>query len=687
MATLPQFSDEENASMVGMDEQFENLIQERMEKVPDGDEEAATREKKNIGGLVTEPAAPKGLYSQYSPSQLDTLFNTISSPASSGTRKTNALAALSSTPEWQAEVDRIAREIVPRRDDAIKRVIDNQNALATAEGEAVQLAKTRGQLVAERIREDAAQKQRVAADTAGYVARKGLDTEDYNSIVNQQAIENVNLFYKMRETQDAIAEKTSVNFLDDPATWLLNQFTVGDDVAEFNKAASRYNLNNKFIDESASQIVAVRNANAGKIAANSAREVDLLATEALVAAEETAVKSKIQLLKAQGASEKEIQDIQDKATQRILAIEQRDTQNEARERAQQFKEDEAKERKLRIAVVEAQLTNTKLDAARIKAANAELAELKLAEKQAKQKEDERFAKGMAAAGHPEINSRAEWEKMPTQFKKDTEALVSSGGDLLAEDVPGIVKNARYIQAGLRSGDQEKILAIKSQYPPQQIKLLQSVLALADEAEKQVQLQEKASHTTLKDKARAEAINDVVVDKYKAMAADPENYKYPINGEPTNYYAAPPLKTLAQNPSLASNKVARAVDEFSKVNPGIKEITSVQALGLLVNTMEKNRPGGLPPENISTVAKDINSFYRSVADKNNEDMKFSKYSLPDQASYPVKYKGKSYDLTNPEQTHQILLAIYGQRIARAWLPKAPLPANLQRDLSQLEESKE
>lgn len=687
MATLPQFSEEENSSMVGMDEQFESLIQERMEKVPDGDEEAAAREKKNIGGLIADPGAPKGLYSQYSPSQLDTLFNTISSPASSGTRKTNALAALSSTPEWQAEVDRIAREIVPRRDDAIKRVIDNQNAIAAATGEADQLAKTRGQLAAERIREDAAQKQRIAADVAGYVARKGLDTEDYTSIVNQQAIENVNLFYKMRETQDAIAEKTAVNFLDDPATWLLNQFTVGDDVAEFNKAANRYNLNNKFIDESAAQIAAVRNANAGKIAANSAREVELLATEALVAAEETAVKSRIQLLKAQGASEKEITDIQDKATQRILAIEQRDTINENKRLDREFREKQEQDRQLQIRERELRLKEGNFTLEQRRKAEAELAELKLADKKAKEADNERIAKGMAATGHPEITTREQWDKMPAQFKKDTLALVSSGGDLLAEDVPGVLKNAKYIQAGLRSGDPDKILAIKSQYPPQQIKLLQSVLALADEAEKQVDLQAKKTHTTLKEKDKAEAINDIVVDRYKAMAADPENYKYPINGEPTNYYAAPPLKTLIQNKELAGNKVTKAVGDFADANPGIKEITSVQALGLLVNTMEKNRPGGLPPENISTVAKDINSFYRSVADNNNRDMKFSKYSLPDQTSYPVKYKGKSYDLTNPEQTHQILLAIYGQRFARAWLPKAPLPANLQRDLSKLEESKE
>jgi len=639
------------------------------------------------GEINLADSGNRGLQAQFSGSQIDTLFNTVFSPASSGTRKTNALAALSSTPEWQAAVGDIAKDIIPNRDAAIKRSIDTHNAVAQANGEVIQLAKTSGQLEAQRIQEDAAQKQRVAADVAGYVARKGLDTEDYNSIVNQQAVENVNLYYKMRETQDAIAEKTAVNFLDDPATWLLNQFTVGDDVAEFNKAASRYNLNNKFIDESAAQIIAVRNANAGKIAANSAREVEIMATQALVKAEEDAVKARIQTLVSQGASEKEIQKIQDDAAQRILTIEQRDTVNENKERDREFRKAQAEEASLARREREERLKDASLTRQQRAKIQEELDAIRLREKKAKEKADEDVARAMRLVGRPDITTEEEWNKQPAAFKAATQAVKSSGGELLSDDIPGIVKHAKYIQAGLRSTDEKIRAETKAEYPPQQIKLLQSILSFAEQAKEQVETQAKKTGKTLKEKELDAEVNALVVANYKRMAAEPEKYTVSINGEPTNYYAAPPLKTLAANPSMSGNKVARAVDEFSKANPGIKEITSIQALGLLVNTMEKKRDSALPPENISNVAKDINTFYRSVADANNRDMKFSKYSLPDQTSYPLIYKGKSYDLTKPEQTHQILLAIYGQRIARAWLPKAPLPANLQRDLSQATETQE
>lgn len=550
-----------------------------------------------------------------------------------------------------------------------------QVILAQAEKLALQTAEEQKKVL--QARQLAAQKK--ADDAAGDLNRRSINTSDPNALANIYAIQNTEDIKRYFSLKDEVDKVAATSFFEDPAGWILGQFTVGDQVAQANSLASTINTKNNYIRDAAGVSAAIQNANAGKIASVSAAETEALANIAAIDAIKESGKAQIAAAEARGATAKELYNINANIANQLVAQENRGYAEQERMFAaedRRKRDAEAREQKILAAEQRIEEAKSRGLARQETIARTQLLNLqteremadKAEKKKTKEERDTEIRNAGAAAGIS-IPDEAAFRRMTKKEQDILDTLVKSGGRILGDTPSEVLEVAKYIQRNLSSPLPENATpgqiatkeAVMKSYPAPQVELIRGMEKMWTRAYNLEMKKPGAKDAT----ARA-AADSYVKQEFENQRLDPTSGSGRVIDGEGNVYGIPPLREyVAVSPSLSGTPVGKIVTDLATKAPDLKinEKTVLLALGKEVYNKRMN---------ISDAAKALSDFYSKAVANVNRTMDYEKFGMKKLEDIPVTVAGQRLNLLKPEDaTIAIIRESYrmGSRSVNPFLPGA------------------
>jgi len=536
----------------------------------------------------------------------------MNSPASSGRTKLNATSAT---------LDELMKSLQQQGEAAISATQNESNVETTTTRANQQAIMMGAEEQSKILRAKQITAQRKATDITNFITREGINTEDVDSLVNQYAIQNKNDVQRFLQLKQTIDRKANTSFLTDPTGWLVNQFTLGDDVNQAQQLAGQINGRNQFIEATAHTSIAVQNANAGKIASISADETTALTKQAQLQAIRDSGAAELKSAKEQGANAKDIYNIQANMAGHIAQVVERGQRDDAALRAEEDRNQVRKDN-LELRRQQAIQSQDSHAIAMIQKENAILIQeenlLKKKRMEQEQKDKNDSIQRAGALVGMNIPDEAAYNKLTVNEKKIIEPIILSGGEVLGKNPSDIVQILPFINQKAKSipeGSGRELFS--AQYPQEQKDLLNGMTEMFNrEYNKRIGNKEKP------ESAIAEA-NSYVKGEYELQrqtAATANKNK--IDRGLGNVYDIPDLPTLIKNmPSESGTPVGKVVAQIAATNPDLVKLGKIDEHTLLLGLGEEIRKGTL---NIADAGKSVAQFYTKTIENNNNKMNYTRY---------------------------------------------------------------
>ncbi len=562
------------------------------------------------------------------------LAKQISSPIMSKDARTAALAEATGRPGIADEFNRVLNQLKPQMETAIENRRRIAQEEADAEGNLGMLQSTKGELAAQVVRDQDAENKRKDADKYGFVALSGVDNSQADSVARQVTAANVQMFKTLTPLGDQIRGMQATSFLDNPIDWLNAQFQLPGLAGKYNAIAGKINEGDQFVKSQVALADAVNNANAGKLATKSTEEVERLAQQKVIDANISAQQAAINSAKLRGASEKEIQTIQDSYKNTIIALSQKEFNNTEQLLNDEERRKRNEETDLRKKVLMGELLSKE--------------EAKRAALEEQKDKDARAANAASAIGMGGIKTFKDIEKMPAEKKKVLATSYASNGETIAKDPVELANVWKYVQGGL--GDPNLRDSLGTLYTPAQRQLVKDALVQIQSEKDTV---EKAGG---KGEVLADTVNAKVTEHFTNMKNNPES-----GGK--NFYSPPNLVEYSKN--LPGNLAAIAAQETGPV--AAKSGKAVDTAQILTTLSQQAAANSI---NVSKAAEDVVKMYSAIVKTTNDTMRFSRVGLPDQDNYMVKINNVSYDMLNAASVTRAMLKMRSAEFLDKYLSTSP-----------------
>lgn len=593
------------------------------------DPESVMTAQQNLQGLEKEPISVPDL------SQIITL---PTSPAV----KRNAIASGLDGGGRLSEVltDRL-NNIIPESEAAKESYRQNSNIIQAMLADKIQTRQQMAKLTSEQVLLSQSYAAMKAQEAAGIIQRGGVDVGDINSAVNVAAIQQPDLYLQMNSLKKEIQKKSQASFLDDPTTWLMNQFTVGDDVKKHNQLADQFNQNESFISSAPAAIRTAIDSNAPKFTAMSSLEAQNLAQQRLISAQTDIADIQSEAAKAGIQTTKDLQGINTAATGQLLTAETRSLAEKDRALAAQDRarnmdrlDEESKDR----AFQRGELLKIAKD-------NAEVRRLKDEQKQ-DELETQRKRDSYVAAALPgyNITTEKQLKALPPKQRAQLEGIVNSYDESLGYAKLGatpvdVLSNAQ----GMR-----KSFVGANSYQQQ---MVESMAVIAKKYETDTTTQ------GMKPEEIALNKNKAILKDIKLWQDNPTTLG-PVmrDGEQWKAYNVAPIIETASRSSMAGNKFAQELVKLNSTLPPGTDVSASMALTSLAKDAVANK-------NISQIAKDVSEFYQYGLLVNNLTLTPDRFALPKQETFNVPLKTgvfggtQKYDLASQKGATLALAQMY------------------------------
>lgn len=565
------------------------------------DPESVALARKTLGGLANEQGA-----STIDPSDLIQLKMT---PGVSPAAQRNAVAAGYQSPELAARLSKIDANANAAEADIRARNTVIDSILAAKQMTAQQIAENDAEL----IRTKQLQQSMTAAEWSAYLSRAGVNTSQVDQLVNVAAGEQLADYQRMMALKKQIQAKAAVSFFDDPVDFIMNQLTVGDDVAEHNAVVAQFNQRENFIKSAASTASLVRDANAGKIAATTNAEATVLARKAALTAQQKELDLAEEREKLGIATTKDIQTIQQAATSQLAGAENRVVNQEDRAALRIREELEAKDR---LLIAQQRVKMAKDEDERRAAAAA----VKKEEAEQQATRDARIAKALGPSY--KITTEKQLKAQSPKRRAELERVLSVFDEELGYPV---FETPIEALASITSSNRAATVTNSTQQ-----QFLQTVSKLKVDTEN-VNKEKKGEELTRQ-------VNTVLEKRVDEWQKNPTTAGPPTSsGENWKLFKIQPLDQLAKNsPSLAGNKVSVEVNLLKAALPSGTEITPQMVLESMAKKLAAS--GG---KDISTLATETAQFFQQGLAANNALLQPERFGFSPQTSYRIPVPSSTF----------------------------------------------
>lgn len=570
------------------------------------------------------------------PTDLSQIIQLPTSPAT----KRNAIATGLDTPGVADALTRRISGIDQQANDAQAEIQKNSNMLQSILSGQQTTIQELGQNKAAIVREQQLQAEKKANSAAGFIQRAGIDIDQIDSAINTAATQQPGLYLQMNDLKKQIQAKSQVSFLDDPTTWLMNQFTVSDDVKKHNQLADQFNQNESFISSAPAAANTAINANAAKYTAMTNAEAQDLARQKELEAKGEQAKLQAEAVKQGISSTEAIQKIQQGATSQLSAAENRSLNQQDREdqRARQAQLDV--ENKTRKDILDSQ--------------NVELKDQRLArmKEQARSAEDQAARDDMVrrafAGSGMNITTEKELNRLPPKQKATAMNIFTSydgeAYSVLGASPVDVLSNMKGMNQSVGTG---------GAYENKEQKTLALVMKkFGDDFDAQAAT---IAPQAQKPEEKAAAKNAYIQTQFKQFQANPTVSGPTLpDGEKWKAFDTLPIGDIATRPSLAANKFAIETNILKSTIPQGTEVTPSMVISSLAAKAMDNK------DVLNQSAKDISDFYKQAITYNNTVLKPDRFGLPIQETFNVPLPtgalggNNKYNLASPKDAYAALI---------------------------------
>lgn len=451
-------------------------------------------------------------------------------------------------------------------------------------------------------------------------ASYGGNPDDVSFIMNKLAAEWQSTEAQRMQALDVVTKKQSVNFFDDPLTWLSNKLTVNTDIAQYNdleeKSNALYDQLEKINTLNSSTAQSMKAIAQTQTAATVAATTDLAAQKATIAAKTASIQGLLYNVKG----------VQD-----VTQMGQEQVDNSVKAAQTSIAAGHLAVAQAQLAVSEKELTMK--------------ADLYAEETKQKQQQDATDAfvadttnKGRAALGLPPLPPA----KIFAMFKLGGEV-----GDSLKH---------QYTAGAMTDAIGKPIIAASSGTAARVLATASSPLATTNPAVKPVvDLLEGSYQSARNPQAAAQlginpkdvstldnAVSGIVQQRVLAMG---QNIK---PGDASNIFQAPPLTALATLKSVQQNPVYTKVLE-PQIKAGMAETDPNKIISLTVDAINQNKIS------LNDAAVGISGLFQAAAVSNTATRDYTRFGIAPQATYNTMLNGTGVfggstkiDLTNKAQ---------------------------------------
>lgn len=518
------------------------------------------------------------------------------------TTKTNAVAAGLNTPGIREEYARRlggATSAAEQEKAQIAKETDMLTSiLSDAQTSAAQLAENKANIIREQ------QKQRVmlANEHARSLSLRGINTSDVNALVNTSAVDQLNRYQSMMQLKDEISNDLAPVFFEDPVGWLFGQLDAPGKIKQHNAIAMKYNATDEYINSSAAAAAHVRDANAGKIAAMTGTEAELLAQNQVLEAQKDLAKLKEDAIKAGREGRKEGKAIEDKLTTQLregIVLQNAEEQHAWQRDIKEYTIAAAKEQR-DLAIQQKKLA--------IKAME-EKADVEERQRQMREAADARVK---AALGDYGVNSVKDLQSKSAKDKAQYEKILQLYDDQQGKVIYGatpqdVLTNTKNIGGKVLTPEQQLIVkSWQSGVEPAMAKTLGKP---------------KEEHDAI--------INKQLMGMVDAWKADPMNKGPIVGGQTVKLFNVPPLEEIAKMPSLGGNPAAIKVTQLASATGGSVPINQ----DMLVTALAQDLKQG-DSAKVTEYAKALSEFYKVGLSGVNKSLDLEKIGIKPLNSFPA-----------------------------------------------------
>ena len=451
-------------------------------------------------------------------------------------------------------------------------------------------------------------------------ASYGGNPDDVSFIMNKLASQWQDTEAQRMQALDVVTKKQSVNFFDDPLTWLSNKLTVNTDIAQYNdleeKSNALYDQLEKINTLNTSTAQSMKAIARTQTAATVEATADLAAQNATIAAKNASIQGL--LYNAKG-----LQDITNMGQQQVS-----NTVQGAQVAIAQG----------HLAVAQAQLAVSEKELSM-------KADLYAEETKQKQMQDETDAfvadqtnKGRAAMGLPPLPPA----KIFAMFKLGGEV----GESLKHQYTAGAMSAAigKPIIAS-STGTTARVLATANSPLATTNPAVKSVVDLLENSYQNARNPQNAVQLGINPKDVSTLDNAVSGIVQQRVAAMGQNIK---PGDASNIFQAPPLSALATLKSVQQNPVFTKVLQ-PQIQAGMAETDPNKIISITVDAVHQGKIS------LNDAAVGISGLFQSAAALNTSTKDFTRFGIAPQATYNTMLNGTGVfggstkiDLTNKAQ---------------------------------------
>lgn len=532
------------------------------------------------------------------PTDLSQIITLPTSPSA----KRNAIASGLEGPYSKELTNQIAN-IVPEAEAQKQEIRNNSNVMQSFFGDQINSAKNLANLKSQEVllkQQHAAER---TAEAAGIIQRSGIDIGDINSTVNQAAMTLPSLYLQMDSLKKDIEAKSNTSFLESPVDWIMNQFTVSDDVRKHNQLAQRYNQAEEFVKSAPAAIRTAIDSNAPKYSAMSNAEAQNLAEQQRIIAEDKVAKLQEEAIKNGVATAKDIRTVERQKTADLLTAETRSINLSDK----MLREKEAEQKNS----INALIRERELEDKTARAAARKTVE-----------DDKDFLNqriSLAIGPTLGIQTIDEYKRLTGPKKKLAENMIESYTD------------ERGVKLGVNPVDTLSVMQIAGPRAIEneaQGKMMSVVKMWSDEWKNSAEgVQAKLQGKKPEDIAQMQ--NQYINSKMNSWMNNPSTQGPALpTGESWKGFNIPPIVDTASQASLGSNKFAIETNLLNSTLPSGVPVTPEMVLTSLAAKSMND------PKMLNQSAKDIAEFYKYGVGVVNQTLKPDRFGLPTFEKFPV-----------------------------------------------------
>lgn len=437
----------------------------------------------------------------------------------------------------------------------------------------IESVRKQGELSATVKLDEYQQQAQKAGETSAFLSKLGINTSDLDSIVAGIATDMSDEFKQSQEMRANIDAKRSVGLFDDPMSFLLNQFTLPQDIKNHNAVIQKMASQKDFVDKASSIASNIQQVNAAKF-------------------------TTVSMTGAQAAADL----AREQATSKTLEINDKILSLDYNKQIQTLSAINA-----RISSLDQQ------EAAADKAGQREDLANKKARDDERQILDDNLVRVAGKTLGMNIPDRKTLDKMPKDSKEAIEHIMANDG--------GIGKDPLESWAVLARGNYNNM--------PPAVQYQRNILDTAKQQAEDI-IRKDPSMKTANPKQIQERVSTEMTGILNKAWVDP-NYslRTSIGGVVNNPYHVPDLQVMTKLPELKDSLLPGILTDYKKNFPALPVSDSI-----VLALAYENVGDGKKYANISQAASDVSNYYRAGVVYNNAVMRPDGFGMPLQTDYQV-----------------------------------------------------